>query len=137
MEAHVHRGVPRRRAWAMYSTRICRVKQKNADFDFARNSRSRAPRPTEDAIDTHPKAWQAMLMLALASLLASSFAVTAPAVPATLDTTQPTCLALSSTGAEGLYLVPREVCDSRTCKLVLELQPVSAWTGAPAPTVIA
>ena len=60
-----------------------------------------------------------------------------PVVPTTVDLTQPTCLALSSRDADALYVVPRQICDSRVCRLRIELQPISAWTAAPEPQLLA
>lgn len=73
--------------------------------------------------------WTTLLLFVLA-------ATERPAVPATLDTTHPTCLALGAPDADALYLVPRSICDSRMCKLRLELQAVRADGATPEPEVL-
>jgi len=59
-----------------------------------------------------------------------------PVVPTTLDVTQPTCLAIGAPDADALYLVPRSLCDSRVCRLRLELQAVRAEGRPPEPVVL-
>lgn len=71
------------------------------------------------------------------TLLLLLFTVTErPVVPATLDVTQPTCLAIGAPDADVLYLVPRSICDSRVCRLRLELQAVRAEGRPPEPVVL-
>ncbi len=72
----------------------------------------------------------------LAGIIVAVVAGQGPEAPQRLDTTQPTCLALEGPDADALYLVPRTICDSRICKLRLELRIVNAEGPSPEPEVL-